>query len=263
MSPHEWVATLNQLQSDRQSCVLITVLNERGSVPRDRGSKMIVTADKQFFTIGGGHLEFQCVEMARAMLQQKRAVTHCESFNLGARLGQCCGGMASILFEPLLCEQPHIAVFGAGHVGQALVSLLSTLPCHVSWIDERKEMFTQVPQGVTLCCEDDPAAYVRQLPPDSYYVIMTHHHPLDLALCEAVLRRDDYRYVGVIGSQTKRQRFIWRLSGKGFSQPQLDRLRCPIGLPEVTGKLPAEIAVAVAAEIIAVYQRQQNAGTTG
>jgi len=80
------------------------------------------------------------------------------------------------------------------------------------------------------------------------------------ALADNLCRCTGYR---PISSQTKRQRFIWRLSGKGFSQPQLDRLRCPIGLPEVTGKLPAEIAVAVAAEIIAVYQQQQHAGTTG
>lgn len=261
MLAHEWIETLQQLRAQRQSCVLITVLNERGSVPRDRGSKMIVTADRQFLTIGGGHLEFQCIEIARNLLIQERAEPHSEQFSLGARLGQCCGGASTILFEPLLYVQPQIAVFGAGHVGQALVSLLATLPCHIHWIDQRAEQFTQVPPDVTVCQTDDPVEYVQQLPPESYFVVMTHHHPLDLALCEAILRRNDYRYAGVIGSSTKRQRFEYRLSGKGFSQQQLTRLRCPIGLPQVTGKLPAEIAVAIAAEIIAVYQQTQNAGT--
>ena len=124
-------------------------------------------------------------------------------------------------------------------------------------------LLANAPEGVTVCHSDDPVAYVARLPADSYFVVMTHHHPLDLAICEAILRRDDYRYAGVIGSQTKRQRFEYRLSGKGFSPQQLARLRCPIGLPEVKGKLPAEIAVAVAAEIIAVYQRAANAGMGG
>ncbi|MDU4289095.1 MAG: xanthine dehydrogenase accessory protein XdhC [Mixta calida] len=263
MQPYEWIETLHQLRAQQRGCVLITVLNEHGSVPRDRGSKMIVTADQQFFTIGGGHLEFQCVEMARAMLTQRRELPHCEQFSLGARLGQCCGGATTILFEPLPVNQPQIAVFGAGHVGQALVRLLNTLPCHIKWIDERAVLLANAPEGVTVCHSDDPVAYVARLPADSYFVVMTHHHPLDLAICEAILRRDDYRYAGVIGSQTKRQRFEYRLSGKGFSPQQLARLRCPIGLPEVKGKLPAEIAVAVAAEIIAVYQRAANAGMGG
>lgn len=263
MAPHEWIETLHQLRTQRQSCVLITVLNERGSVPRDRGSKMIVTAEQQFLTIGGGHLEFQCIEIARNLLAQGREGPHCEQFNLGARLGQCCGGAATILFEPLRCVQPQIAVFGAGHVGQALVALLATLPCHIHWIDQRPELFSQAPAGVTVFVQEDPVEYVQQLPAESYFVVMTHHHPLDLALCEAILRRDDYRYAGVIGSQTKRQRFEYRLSGKGFSQQQLARLRCPVGLPEVKGKLPAEIAVAIAAEIIAVYQQSQSAGPIG
>ena len=262
MAPHEWINTLQQLQAQRQACVLITVLNERGSVPRDRGSKMIVTADRQFFTIGGGHLEFQCIEIARSLLTQRRETPHCEQFNLGARLGQCCGGAATILFEPLLAIQPEIAVFGAGHVGQALVTLLSTLPCHIHWIDQRPALLAQAPAGVTVSALEEPVEYVAQLPADSYFVVMTHHHPLDLALCEAILRRDDYRYAGVIGSHTKRQRFEYRLSGKGISDRQLTRLRCPVGLPQVTGKLPAEIAVAIAAEIIAVYQQTQGAGRT-
>jgi xanthine dehydrogenase accessory factor len=159
------------------------------------------------------------------------------------------------LFEPLLQIQPQIVVFGAGHVGQALVNLLATLPCNVFWVDERREQFSSVPEGVTVCCLDDPTEQVSLMPPESYFVVMTHHHPRDLELCEAILKRGDYRYFGVIGSQTKRQRFDYRLEGKGFTRQQLDSMRCPIGLPDITGKLPAEIAVAVAGEIIATYQR--------
>ncbi len=102
---------------------------------------MVVTANESFLTIGGGHLEFQCIAQARALLESGERRPHTEDYSLGARLGQCCGGMTTILFEPLMQAQPEILVFGAGHVGQALVSLLATLPCHVNWIDGRDNQF--------------------------------------------------------------------------------------------------------------------------
>lgn len=252
---HDWINVLYQLREKRESCVLITVLSERGSVPRDRGSKMVVTASDTFLTIGGGHLEYQCVAQARAMLQQRQHETCTEEFSLGARLGQCCGGHATLLFEPLMQQQPEIQVYGAGHVGQALVNLLATLPCHITWIDSRAAQFRCVPEGVTIRQPEDPLDCVAEAAPGSYFVVMTHHHPLDLALSEAILRRGDFRYAGLIGSATKAQRFRYRLEGKGIAPDSLARLRCPLGLPDVKGKLPAEIAVAVAGEIISVYQQ--------
>jgi len=221
---HDWIGVLHQLREKRQSCVLITVLSEHGSVPRDSGSKMVVTQQESYLS-------------------------------LGARLGQCCGGKTTLLFEPLLQAQPEIYLFGAGHVGQALVNLLATLPCHVNWIDSRPAQFSHVPAGVMTLQPDDPLDCVTQAPAGSYFIIMTHHHPLDFDLCEAVLKRGDFHYAGVIGSATKNQRFRYRLAGKGVASEPLARLRCPIGLPDVKGKLPAEIAVAIAGEIISVYQQ--------
>ncbi|WP_307746407.1 xanthine dehydrogenase accessory protein XdhC [uncultured Pantoea sp.] len=252
---HDWIGVLHQLREKRQSCVLITVLSEHGSVPRDSGSKMVVTQQESYLTIGGGHLEFECIAQARAMLQSGATAPHTEDFSLGARLGQCCGGKTTLLFEPLLQAQPEIYLFGAGHVGQALVNLLATLPCHINWIDSRLAQFSYVPAGVVTLRPDDPLDCVAQAPAGSYFIIMTHHHPLDFELCEAVLKRGDFRYAGVIGSETKNQRFRYRLAGKGVASEPLARLRCPIGLPDVKGKLPAEIAVAIAGEIISVYQQ--------
>ncbi|MGD9424781.1 xanthine dehydrogenase accessory protein XdhC [Pantoea sp. NSTU24] len=253
---HDWIGVLHQLREKRQSCVLITVLSDQGSVPRDSGSKMIVSQQETWLTIGGGHLEFQCIAQARAMLHSGTRAPLTEEFSLGARLGQCCGGRTTLLFEPLLQAQPEIWLFGAGHVGQALVNLLATLPCHINWVDSRAAQFCHVPPGVVTHQPEDPLDCVAQAPAGSYFIIMTHHHPLDFALSEAVLRRGDFRYAGLIGSQTKNQRFRYRLSGRGVDSDTLARLRCPIGLPDVKGKLPAEIAVAIAGEIISVYQQQ-------
>ncbi|MGJ0479131.1 xanthine dehydrogenase accessory protein XdhC [Pantoea agglomerans] len=253
---HDWIGVLHQLREKRQSCVLITVLSEHGSVPRDSGSKMVVTQQEIFLTIGGGHLEFACIAQARAMLQSGATAPHTEEFSLGARLGQCCGGKTTLLFEPLLQAQPEIFLFGAGHVGQAVVNLLATLPCHINWIDSRPGQFSLVPPGVVTWQPEDPLDCVAQAPAGSYFIIMTHHHPLDFELCEAVLKRGDFRYAGLIGSETKNQRFRYRMAGKGVQSEPLARLRCPVGLPDVKGKLPAEIAVAIAGEIISVYQQQ-------
>ncbi|WP_428946089.1 xanthine dehydrogenase accessory protein XdhC [Pantoea sp. FN060301] len=253
MRPDEWIPILATLNEKRESCVLLTVLEEKGSVPRDSGSKMVVTRSQTYLTIGGGNLEFQCIATARELLSTPQARPDIRRFNLGATLGQCCGGMTTVLFEPLVLPQPQIVVFGAGHVGQALVAILATLPCHVFWVDERPEQFISVPPSVTICPLDDPTEQVERMPPDSYFVVMTHHHPRDLTLCEAILKRGDARYFGVIGSKTKRQRFDYRLAGKGFTAAQLETMRCPVGLPDVKGKLPAEIAVAIAGDIIATY----------
>jgi xanthine dehydrogenase accessory factor len=250
----DWIRILMRLQERREPCVLLTLLADKGSVPRNCGTKMIVGREQTYLTIGGGHLEYQCIAMAREMLAQQTVSPHTEHFNLGARLGQCCGGMTTVLFEPLIQPQPQIIVFGAGHVGQALVTLLSTLPCHITWVDERPEMFACAPDGVKTWQAEDPLDAVKAAPAQSYFIVMTHHHPRDLELTEAILKRGDYRYLGLIGSQTKRQRFEYRLAGKGITPEQLSTLRCPVGLPDVKGKLPAEIAVAIAAEIIAVYQ---------
>ncbi|MEW7314861.1 xanthine dehydrogenase accessory protein XdhC [Buttiauxella gaviniae] len=254
----DWIRILMQLQERREPCVLLTLLADKGSVPRNSGTKMIVGREETFLTIGGGHLEFQCIAMARAMLDQQTSLPHTEHFNLGARLGQCCGGMTTVLFEPLIQPQPQIMVFGAGHVGQALVALLSTLPCHITWVDERPAMFLTAPKGVKTWQVDDPLDAVKAANPQSYFIVMTHHHPRDLELTEAILKRGDHRYLGLIGSHTKRQRFEYRLAGKGITAEQLSTLRCPVGLPDVKGKLPAEIAVAIAAEIISVYTRHTS-----
>lgn len=250
-----WLDVLMALRERGEPAAILTLLEDRGSVPRGAGTKMIVTRDESWLTIGGGNLEFQCIAIAREMLSRGVETPREEKFALGARAGQCCGGMTRVLFEPWGRPQPQIYVFGAGHVGRALVTLLATLPCRVIWVDSREAQFSPPPPGVECLHSDDPCEVARRAPDDSLFVVMTHHHPLDLALAETLLRRDRVRYLGVIGSQTKRQRFDWLLEGKGISPAKLDAMRCPIGLPDVKGKLPAEIAVAVAGEIIAVYQR--------
>lgn len=249
-----WISALADLQQKGEACVLVTIIEERGSTPRNAGSKMVVTAERIFETIGGGHLEYKAMEMAREMLASRSQDTRLERFSLGASLGQCCGGATVLLFEPMGQPQAQIAVFGAGHVGRALVPLLASLPCKVRWIDSRENEFPEhIPAGVEKIVNDEVVDEVENMPPGSYYIVMTHNHQLDLELTAAILKRGDFAYYGLIGSKTKRVKFEHRLRERGFADTLMARMRCPMGLAEVKGKLPVEIAVSIAGEVIATY----------
>ncbi|MGY2222691.1 xanthine dehydrogenase accessory protein XdhC [Pseudomonas gingeri] len=251
---NDWISALADLQNQGEPCVLVTIIEELGSTPRNAGSKMVVSASSTFDTIGGGHLEYKATQIARDMLASGQQNTHLERFSLGASLGQCCGGVTVLLFEPMGQVQAEIAVFGAGHVGRALVPLLASLPCRVRWIDSREQEFPpQIPSGVRKIISDEPVEEIDRLPAGSYCIVMTHNHPLDLELSAAILKRNDFAYFGLIGSKTKRVKFEHRLRERGYDNALLQRMRCPMGLAEVKGKLPVEIAISIAGEVIATY----------
>lgn len=249
-----WISALAELQQRGDACVLVTIIEERGSTPRNSGSKMVVSDDRIYETIGGGHLEFKAMEIAREMLRTRSQETRLERFSLGASLGQCCGGATVLLFEPMGQPQAHIALFGAGHVGRALAPLLASLPCKVRWIDSRENEFpASIPAGVEKVVNDEVVDEVERMPSGSYFIVMTHNHQLDLELTAAILKRNDFAYYGLIGSKTKRVKFEHRLRDRGFAPETVQRMRCPMGIAEVKGKLPAEIAISIAGEIIATY----------
>lgn len=261
---NNWISALAELQQKGEACVLVTIIEERGSTPRNAGSKMVVSAGQIFDTIGGGHLEYKAMDIARQMLASASPHTRLERFSLGASLGQCCGGVTVLLFEPMSQPQAQIAVFGAGHVGRALVPLLASLPCRVRWIDSREDQFpARIPEGVSTVINDEVIDEVANLPPRSYCIVMTHDHQLDLALSAAILERGDFDYFGLIGSRTKRARFEHRLRERGVDAALIQRMRCPMGLSEVKGKLPIEIAVSIAAEVIATYNARFGEGESG
>jgi xanthine dehydrogenase accessory factor len=251
---YNWIDALADLQNRGEPCVLVTIIEELGSTPRNAGSKMVISANQSFDTIGGGHLEYKAMKIAREMLASGKQDTHLERFSLGASLGQCCGGATVLLFEPMGQVQAQIAVFGAGHVGRALVPLLASLPCRVRWIDSREDEFPeQIPHGVRKIVSEEPVDEIDDLHAGSYCIVMTHNHQLDLELTAAILKRNDFAYFGLIGSKTKRVKFEHRLRDRGFDNSVVQRMRCPMGIGEVKGKLPVEIAISIAGEIIATY----------
>ena len=248
-----WLAALNRHDSQATPCVVVTLLSVRGSVPREAGAKMVVSADTQDGSIGGGRLEYECADLARNLLVEPPEGPVTRDFPLGPALGQCCGGHVTVLFETIT-PPPLVALFGAGHVGRALVRFLGELPVRVRWIDDRGAFPDVLPGNVV--SSGDPLGAVADLPPGAIVLVMTHDHALDFRIVAACLRRGDPRFVGLIGSGTKRARFARRLRDEGLSDAALI---CPIGLPGVGGKLPGEIALSVAAQVMRV--RSDAAGT--
>ncbi|CAG9272322.1 xanthine dehydrogenase accessory protein XdhC [Paraburkholderia unamae] len=154
----------------------------------------------------------------------------------------------------------HIVLFGAGHVGHALVTLLGMLPCVVQWVDERDELFPdEVPANVQIEATDTPAAIVDEAPAGAYFLVMTHNHALDFELTERIMRRRDFAWFGLIGSKTKRVKFERRLMERGVVEDRLDEMTCPIGVTGIVDKAPSSIAVAVAAQLMQMRVAQRPA----
>ena len=306
---NNWLSKLQQFQQQETTCVMVTVASTIGSTPREVGSRMIVTAEALFGTIGGGNLEFQACQIARDQLDNP-SPQHLKRFPLGAGLGQCCGGLVNLLFEPIvagcdwlaealafeaqqqdwarvvpmndqtihvrLCQDcdeiglsdqamfidvvrnqsMELTLFGAGHVGRAIIDIMANLPLRVRWVDSREQEFPlKIPENVEVICTDIIEAEVDDAKPNSCFLVMTHDHSLDQALAEQILKRNDFSYFGLIGSNAKRRMFETRMQRRGFNAELFEQMTCPIGINGIHSKQPAVIAISVAAQIMQVYDK--------
>ncbi len=263
-----WLEHLISLKNTATPVVMVTLIAVRGHAPREIGAKMLVTSDKNFDTIGGGNLEAVATEIARGMLEKKSTqplrqvlkLTHEQSL-FGV---QCCGGEVEMLFEPVATTRACVAIFGVGHVGLALAKVLSILPVNLWLIDSRPEMLSTERlkplefSSAKLYPHSMPVldGIVQELPSGAHSIIMTHDHSEDLFVLKAALARSDLGFIGLIGSSTKWQIFKKKLLEAGFSN--LLRVTTPIGLPEIQGKTPEIIAIAVAAQLIGYLQPQSQ-----
>lgn len=242
--------------------MVVRVGATQGSVPREADASMLVSATEVAGTVGGGHLEWQAIATARDRLAAGQIDPFDWPVALGPSLGQCCGGVLTLCFRrlderavadwPLNLPRFHLQLYGAGHVGQAIVQLLAQIPCEVCWIDERAEAFPPgtLPSHIQRLCVEPVEAEVATARPGSYYLVLTHNHDLDLALTQAILRRGDAGWFGLIGSATKRARFEARLRQRGLPERAINSMVCPIGLPGLRGKEPGVIATSVLAQML-------------
>ncbi len=260
-----------------QPTIVVEVLDARGSVPRGSGTRMLVGSTRLAGTIGGGHLELKAIAQARALLSGQGQPPQSVHYPLGPALGQCCGGAVTLGFVlldttalatwPPTAPRFHLQLYGAGHVGRAIVQTLAPLHCVVDWIDEREEEFSATfdahggpwPAHIRKVCVDAVEGEVDTAPPGAFYLVLTHRHDLDLRISEAILQRGDFGYFGLIGSQTKKHRFIHRFEQRGMAPEVIARMTCPIGVPGIGGKEPEVIAISVAAQLLQVSDPARSA----
>ncbi len=244
--------------------VAISIDNTKGSTPRNSDAWMLVSSTGIFRTIGGGSLEFMAIDKARALLRQG-GDHDMLSIPLGPEIGQCCGGHVCLKLERLSPEGQRrfvnlidhenaalvdVYVFGAGHVGNALVEALSLLPVHPVLVDTRSEELKTAPHGIDTCLTPMPEDVVRSARPGSAYIILTHDHSLDFLITTEALNRADASYVGMIGSKTKRAVFARWFDQETDHPVALEQLVCPIGKTSAKDKRPEVIASFVAAEVM-------------
>jgi xanthine dehydrogenase accessory factor len=242
---------------------------------------MLVTKNSCAGTIGGGHLELEALALARGLIEKEdaqksnielerlagQALSVTKHFSLGPSLGQCCGGAVDLQFElvnlSMLAIWPDdelrftLALFGAGHVGRAIADAVSLLPCRLIWIDEREHEFPKpalMKSSIEVRCVDTPGAEIKALPSGCFVIVSTHSHDLDLEVCEAALNRADLGFIGLIGSATKKARFLKRLEQKSVKGKE--RLVCPIGMSSILGKEPQVIAASVAAQLLELSNKK-------
>jgi len=291
MHINTWHEAIAHFEQQGRGYVLVTVLQSAGSTPRDAGSKMVISDDSQYDTIGGGHLEYEAISSARKLLAKGESCQEVASFPLSSKLGQCCGGAVKLLYEVMLNHQQHLAIFGAGHVAQALVPILAQLPLQITWVDSRENFFNedsagdkvlkaieaqQSPHGnvaikarsiaaslsnVYPIANDEPCEVLESLPPSAWVIILTHNHQLDYELVETALKNASLDFVGMIGSATKAKRFVTKLAHRGFTSAQIERLVSPIGLLNIAGKRPVEVAVSISAQLINLLNKDLQKGT--
>ncbi|GAB2682070.1 xanthine dehydrogenase accessory protein XdhC [Aliiglaciecola sp. 3_MG-2023] len=264
MIKNQWFDGVMHCENTAKAYVVLTVMGSVGSTPRPQGTKMVVTEDRIFDTIGGGQLEHLSIQKARELLASKNQIQHVEYFPLGAKLAQCCGGATHVLFEVFCQHVNQLMIFGAGHVAQALVPIISQLPLNIIWVDSRQEMFDQVdksqlqlPANVSTFIADDCVDALDEYPAD-FVLVMTHDHQLDYELVHKAIHIDHVQYLGLIGSQTKAKRFQTRLTNHGVNEQLLEKLVCPIGIADIPGKRPIEVAVSVAGQLIKLLHKQES-----
>lgn len=243
--------------------VHVTVTRLKGSGPREAGAGMFVSTDALHGTIGGGQLEYMAIDHARRMLADGQDHTEMH-VTLGPESGQCCGGRVWLALERLdragrarVIEadakdwqaDPQVMVFGAGHVGRALVRVLAALPVQIVLVDTRADELSQVDAACDKRLVALPEAEIDGARRGAAVVIVTHDHALDFLIAAEALKRPDLAYVGMIGSKTKRASFLGWARRNGVSVDSV-RLTCPMAAEQKGDKRPEVIAVQIAAEIM-------------
>lgn len=246
--------------------VCATIVDTQGSVPADAGSKMLVTADGAYFgTVGGGKIENRVIQEAKAMLKaaglvgtsgKEDAIAKFFEWSLNRDIGMTCGGSMRVYLEAFNHRAWNITIFGAGHVGNALIGMLNKLDCRITCVDSRVEWLDKLPESTKIRRQllNEMKDFVPDIPKDSFVLLMTMGHSSDKPILLEILqnwKNVQFPYLGVIGSDAKAARLRKDIVEAGLPDELSKVYFCPIGLP-LGSNHPQEIAVSVTAQLLQV-----------
>ncbi len=242
-SSNNWLSPLMDLRKTQTSAVLMTMQQENTI------NKWVITEQSLPSLQLPKELHDKAITAAKTLLDH----TDDEIIMLsGAELPF---EQVTLTLELMRPVDFQIMLFGAGHVGKAVVSVLAGLPCDITWVDNRPDEFPQtVADNVRIVVSENPESEVGAAADGTYFLVMTHSHPLDFAICLGILSSNKFAYCGLIGSLSKRNKFNHRLRKAGISEQRLADLICPIGTVGISSKHPAAIAIAVAAELVVLQE---------
>ncbi len=249
-------------ESGEDLCIA-TLVEVKGSAPQELGAKIVIPRLRDpLGTIGGGKLEAVVIDNALALLSNSStAKLHLLSWNLQRDIGMSCGGEVKVVFELVFANSPlSIAVFGAGHVGQALIPLLSRLKSKIYWYDDRKDWLDKGPEEsaklskIILTSYDQLDTLINRLPAKTFIILLTKGHQNDLEVLRIVLKTESFPFIGVIGSKTKAKSLRSQLLKEGFPGDRVESFFCPIGENFGTNE-PNEIAFSIIAQLLRVRDR--------
>ncbi len=250
-----WIELLNDFKTKREPIALVTVTKCLGSTPCVVSSRMIVTKKKKLFgTIGGGKLEFKVIDDAVKAIRENKIIE--VSFTLGPEFEQCCGGIVELIIEPMN-QNPELFIFGAGHIGIEICQLIKDTPFKVHLIDSRKDWLSKIEfyEGVALSTVDtnDFKTFIDAVNwgDNCYVLVMTHDHKIDFDIIAMALKKET-KFLGLIGSKTKRVRFNNMLVKDMSIKEGMDNVVCPIGL-DIGGNSPKEIAISAVAQLLKIH----------
>lgn len=251
----KWIEILNAYKDQNEAVALVTVTKCLGSTPCVVGSRMIVTQRKEIHgTIGGGKLEFLAINEALRALQENKILEI--KYTLGPEFEQCCGGQVELIIEPMN-QSPQLFVFGAGHIGIEICTILMDTPFEIHLIDSRTDWFSQIELDSSITThhidEKDFKTFNDAVlwGTNCYILILTHDHVIDFEIVAMAVQKET-KFIGLIGSKTKRVRFHNMLVNDLNIKEGMDNVVCPIGLP-IGGNSPKEIAISVASQLIQLH----------
>ena len=258
---------IDKIKIIKKNVILATIIKAKGSVPRNENVSMVISSSMQFGTIGGGELEYQITRKSKSLLNTLNCNQKIIELPLGPSLGQCCGGFVKIqlnkfkngkdlllkrnLKEQIINKNKNLYIFGAGHVANALLSKLDGVGFNIFVIDSRENFISKINTDYVFpILAKDPTIIIKNAPSKSYYLVLTHSHQLDLSICDSILKKNNFTFIGLIGSKTKKIRFTKRLIEIGHDENSINKIECPIGIRSIEGKEPDVIAISIIARLL-------------